>query len=310
MKGLKRISLVTAIMAASAAQAELVAMDDTAMGATTGQAGITIDINSAEISIGAIDYQDEGFITIQDVVLGGGTAGFGGPGDGVLNNIRMTVDVAGPGGSGLANSRAGETYIAGAAALVGGSVSGNYTAQTINDGDLVIALLAIDSSNLLQSVDYGLSIGSIGIAASTETVGAITNNTVLLSNLDLNGYLGPIELVVHNDNSGLNISAYFNAEGSMDMPFMNASTDLAIHNSRGADQVWLGTQNKGNSMAHVQLNVSQGTTGSGVTGLAFDLQNLEADIDLENVTFGAAPSIGDIYITDFRLTAQTVVYGH
>jgi hypothetical protein len=47
-----------------------------------------------------------------------------------------------------------------------------------------------------------------------------------------------------------------------------------------------------------------------VTGLAFDLQNLEADIDLENVTFGAAPSIGDIYITDFRLTAQTVVYGH
>ena len=43
MKGLKKIALATAVAAAPfAAQAELTAMNDSAMGNVTGQAGVTI----------------------------------------------------------------------------------------------------------------------------------------------------------------------------------------------------------------------------------------------------------------------------
>jgi hypothetical protein len=46
MKGLKKIALASAIAAVSAgAQAELKALDDSAMGELTGQAGLTIDLN-------------------------------------------------------------------------------------------------------------------------------------------------------------------------------------------------------------------------------------------------------------------------
>jgi len=318
MKGLNKIALVVAIAAASSAQAELVSMDDTAMGATTGQAGLSIDINKAEISIGAIDYKDQGFLTIKNIELGGSTGAFGGPGDGILNNATMSIDVAGD-GSDLGYSRLGEEYIGAVAALMGtGSVSGNYQSQTIDEGDLVISIRAIDSSNLLQSVDYSLKIGSIGLGASTETAGSVTEGTTLVSNLELNGYLGPIDIIIDGNNGGMNISAYFNGEGHVDMDFMAVNTDFSIHNSRGVDQVWLGaTATKGQSMAHAQLNISQVNDygAPGQTALAFDVQNFEADIDLENLTLGTftgadGRGIGDIYVTDVKISAETVVYAH
>ena len=86
---------------------------------------------------------------------------------------------------------------------------------------------------------------------------------------------------------------------------MNVSTEFTIHNSRGDTVVAIGAVDEGHSLAHVQMNVSRGTQG-----LAFDLQNFEADIDLNNITMGASPSIGDLYITDLHMTAQTEIYGH
>ena len=52
MKGLKKIALATAVAAAPfAAQAELQAMDDSMMGNVTGQAGVTIELET-QVSIG------------------------------------------------------------------------------------------------------------------------------------------------------------------------------------------------------------------------------------------------------------------
>ncbi|WP_419810772.1 DUF6160 family protein [Bacterioplanoides sp.] len=63
MKFLKKATLAAAIAAAPfAAQAELKAMDDAALSATTGQAGVTIeiDIEGAGVSVGEIEYTDTG----------------------------------------------------------------------------------------------------------------------------------------------------------------------------------------------------------------------------------------------------------
>jgi uncharacterized protein DUF6160 len=321
MNGLKKIALAAAIAAASSAQAELVSMDDSAMGETTGQAGLTIDITSAEVKIGEIAYQDEGFIAIKDVKFGGGTDVFGitGKGDGVFNDIQIMIDVAGSGTASEVRSKLGRTRMGGemiafAAPIVGGQYgdingNNNYTVQDINDGDLVISASASDFTGILNSVDYGLQIGSIGLGKSTETIGSIGSGTVLVSDLNLTGYLGPTDIIIDGDDGGMNISVYFNASGSFKLPFMNVETKFAIHDSRGANKLWLGTDDKVNSMAHIQVNVGKATSITGVDGIGITIQNFDADIDFENIAIGGN-SIGSLYITDLNLTADTVIYGH
>ncbi|UZE95340.1 DUF6160 family protein [Alkalimarinus alittae] len=310
MKGLKKIALVAAIAAASTAHADMVSLDDTVLGNTTGQAGLTIDIHSAEVKMGAVDYKDGGFISIKDVKLTGGTGAFGGTGDGILNDIQIMVDVVGD-GSDLGRNNMGETLIDLASVVVsgGGAVSGHYDAPVLSDGDLLISVSATDFTNLLNQVDYSLDIGSVGLGKSTEEIGNISTGTVLISDFKISGYFGPTEIFIDSDGGGMNISTYFNAEGSLKVPFMGVETKIAIHNSRGADKVWLAVDDKGHSMAHAQLNVNKGTSAKGINGLAIELQNFEADIDFEDITIGGS-AIGSVYLTDLRMTGTALVYGH
>ena len=92
MKGLKKIALASAIAAVAAgAQAELKALDDSTMSEMTGQAGLTIDLET-KWTIGEFAYQDAGLVVLKDLSLGGnsneGTSS-------MLDNIRMEIDVAG-----------------------------------------------------------------------------------------------------------------------------------------------------------------------------------------------------------------------
>ncbi|KZZ38443.1 MULTISPECIES: DUF6160 family protein [unclassified Oleiphilus] len=105
MKGLKKIALVSAIAAASAgAQAELKALDDSAMGELTGQAGLTIDIES-KVSIGQFMYKDAGSLFINDIKIGGNQNLTDDPNNlanntDMLDNIRMNIDIAGSAATG------------------------------------------------------------------------------------------------------------------------------------------------------------------------------------------------------------------
>jgi len=103
MKGLNKIALVSAIAAASfGAQAELKALDDSAMGELTGQAGLTIDIET-KWTMGEFAYQDAGFVVLKDLSMGGNSNEAASPfftaHGGFLDNIRLTLDVAGDGGA-------------------------------------------------------------------------------------------------------------------------------------------------------------------------------------------------------------------
>jgi len=113
MKGLKRIALASAIAAVSAgAQAELKALDDSAMGELTGQAGLTIDIET-KWSISEFMYKDAGSLLITGIEMGGDATGINALQDasgnnmGVgsyLDNIRMVIDIAGAGASSVGNA--------------------------------------------------------------------------------------------------------------------------------------------------------------------------------------------------------------
>lgn len=92
MKGLKKIALVTAIAAAPfAAHADLKAMDDSAMGNITGQAGVTIELET-QVSIGTFTYTDEGSFNVNNIQIGGsGVAG--GTGTNLLDDLAIDIDV-------------------------------------------------------------------------------------------------------------------------------------------------------------------------------------------------------------------------
>ncbi len=95
MKGLKKIALASAIAAVAAgAQAELKALDDSVMSEMTGQAGLTIDLET-KWSIGEFAYQDAGLVVLKDLSMGGNANDK--LANDMLDNIRMEIDIAGSG---------------------------------------------------------------------------------------------------------------------------------------------------------------------------------------------------------------------
>jgi len=76
------------------------------MGELTGQAGLTIDIET-KWTMGEFAYQDAGFVVLKDLAMGGNSneadathANFSPFASNFLDNVRLTLDVAGAGGAG------------------------------------------------------------------------------------------------------------------------------------------------------------------------------------------------------------------
>ena len=357
MKGLKKIALVTAIAAASTvAQAELKAMDDSAMSVATGQAGITIDVNDFSLSIGEIQYKDSGSIFINNFKLGGaGIVEAVNPLNPTsapinhhagLDNLRVEIDVIGAGGA--SEVLWGLNKVVDATTLA--SVTGSYTDATavsaanpfgkvdttsladysaattvdplINDGDLVIGLNAQDQNT---AVDMGFIIGGITLGDSNAVAsdgfglqygGA---NTVLLANTALGGGIGPIDIVIDGQNGGMNINAYFSLKGSIELPFIATKFGFALHNTRGNDSLIAIVRSDAEadagaagtyelSGAHFQGLVEADADSS--KGLHVVIQDFSGDMDITGLTFGDAPAIGDVFITDLAITADLNIYGH
>lgn len=326
MKGLNKLALATAVAAAPFATQAMEPMNDQQMGDVTGQSGVTIELDAA-VSVGEIAYQDEGFLAISDVAVGGATVGD----DSVdtndrLDDLKMSIDVVGSGGIGdTANGAVGNQYLAAAAdkkpnvewTQSGTTGEGSFT--QIEDGDLVIGLRSISG----QPVDYGVSVGSVSLAKSGSTVGNLASSagTTLVSNLDMTGLLGPVDIVINENENMMDVNAYFNAQGSVTADFVGTSLNFELHNRRGDNSNSLViTDGSGNtvqetSFAHAQVDVGvdpNGAQDSAVTGdvLAVNINDFSGDLDLTDITMGDQPSIGDVYMTDISADAKMNIYGH
>ncbi|WP_136548949.1 DUF6160 family protein [Hydrocarboniclastica marina] len=306
MNSLKKIALVSAIAAAPfAAQAELAALDDASMGDVTGQAGVTIDL-SANVSVGEIAYQDQGFLVIDGLTLGGHSELVAGGAPDALDNLRLTIDVAGSLGDDLGASSFGAAYLA----SEGFTTEVNEQSQNISDGDLVISL----RSQSDEPVDFGLFIESVSLAKQEGNSGNIGNlkatntGTVLSQDLRMDGYIGPVDIVVQEESNSMNINAYFSASGSVTVPYRGTSMSFELHNRRGATVM----NADGMSFAHAQVDVSvaEGYFDDGGDALAVNVQDLSGDLDMTDIKMGNGISIGALYLTDLSVTAETVIYGH
>lgn len=198
MKGLKKLALASAVAAAPFAQAELVAMDDSVLGEMTGQAGVSIEL-SAQMSIGSFTYTDT------DGIDGNG-APLVGAGAGVAGSFNVSNITLGGNGSEIMDPNTGNPTGQFRTALDDIKIDIDVDA---NEG-LVIHLGGTNTFDVLtggaQAVDFGLSIGSADV-----------NGAVLASNINIEGYLGPIDIQIQND-STINVDAYFEVtNGSMNI---------------------------------------------------------------------------------------------
>lgn len=261
MKVLKKVALVSAIAAlSSGAQAELVALDDLGMRQTTGQAGLTIDVES-QWQIGEFAYKDAGYLLIQGIRMGGNSFGNGtGTAGSYLDNLRLEVDIAGDGTNGDNELHYGFSQMRDHAQLfvdagntdtefadVAAGIDPNRGGLAVDDkriyddGDLVIhfdftdgfqseggfeafqaagrlATDSYDDAELMfeHAVDFRFEIDAIGLASSSYDIGsagldtdtrdgvdtAAPGTTTLISNLGIQGYLGPEDLHIENDGNG------------------------------------------------------------------------------------------------------------
>lgn len=160
MKTFQKIALVSAIAAAPfAAQAELTPMSEGLMAETTGQAGVTIEINLGEtgISVGEIEYTDEGSVLVRDVSVSGWDQSLnGGLGGASSVDIIQTIDVVENGSVHMVNSTSAGQQLrlqVGGIELVDNTTGNtNANSELLNSLDLKLELGAT-STTKIHNVD-------------------------------------------------------------------------------------------------------------------------------------------------------------
>jgi hypothetical protein len=313
------------------AVAEFKPMDDSALSGITGQAGVTIELET-KLNLDRLTWTDEGSLNVNGLRLSGQN-------DTVLDNVKLTIDIAGQdevlehGFSEIArranaglldpNSNADIAY-----ALANYNQAGSF-GKKFNNGDLVIHLGATSYGDpmvledYLHAVDFELAVDSV-ITSGTE------GSTSMFSNVLLQGYVGPTDLVIRNggtstktlangntvSGSELQLDTHFEiTDGHLNwdaadliLIFNFAAVGiegLQIHNRRGNDT--LGHF----GMASVTAKLAEGTSAaSGKEGLSIHDVEFRADIDMPIFRVGPN-SIGSVQFTDFAITDTTMmVYGH
>lgn len=318
MKGLNKfVVLGCAAIAPSISYAELKALDDAAMSTLTGQAGITIEFD-VELSIGEVNYKDEGNLYINDVRLGG--AGFIQTmrGEAVtdgdrFDNFRWDIDIVGGAADASAISSKwgldGINLVSGNVIEVENVGTHGSVAPTINDGDLVIHAAEINEG---EGVDMGLYIGSVALGQSALTAGdgAVNTGTVLFSDIMTTVKFGPWDIVIDGSSNNININTFGEIRTNIKADFLGASWESRIHNDRGADRLVYesGVTGETGSLAHFQADISP--SADPAKGLRINITDMSGDMDVTNITLGTAPAIGALYFTDYAVVADVAVYGH
>ena len=275
MKGLKKIALATAVAAAPfAAHADLKALDDSAMGNVTGQAGVTIELET-EVSIGEFRYTDEGYLSVSDIYIGGGAVERDVDGnvtgvDGRLDDLVVDIDVEA-------------------------------------DGDAFIDVHSISGA----PIDYAIGVGSASLNATDGSGDStlLASNIGIEGNLGLLN----IRVDTATDNLIMNVG-FNVTDMDMDVDFLGVNVrDLTVYGAQYFEQVETSGQptDAAGLFASAQITVGKGTSvATGGDALEITIPQFVADIGVGAVEIGGE-SIGSFRMDNLAVTNTTMrVYGH
>lgn len=275
MKGLKKIALATAVAAAPfAAQADLKALDDTTMGNVTGQAGVTIELET-EVSIGEFRYTDEGYLAVNDISIGGGSVERDANGavtgvSGMLDDLVIDIDVEA-------------------------------------DGDAFIDVHSISGA----PIDFAMAVGSASLNATDGSGDStlLASNIGIEGNLGLLN----IRVDTATDNLIMNVG-FNVTDMDMDVDFLGVNVrDLTVYGAQFYEQVETSNQptDAAGLFASAQITVGKGVSAAtGGDALEISIPTFAADIGVGAVEIGGA-SIGSFRVDNLLVENTTMkVYGH
>lgn len=283
MKGLKKIALVAAITAAPfAANAELQALNDTAMGDVTGQAGVTIELET-KVSIGQFKYTDEGSFAVNDIVLGGAGVTALGAGAGytdLLDQLKIDIDV-------------------------------------LDDGDAKIHVGTLDGN----PIDWGMTVGSMELLAGgtgSDSTTLISNLSGFgnLAQLDIqvDTATDHLNLVAAFDVQNMDFDVEFLGVGIRGLKIVGAGTDMD-YAAHGYDLSTMSAQEQAVfvTFANANLDVYKGSGLGASTAtdvLRVDVNNIFMDVSVDAIEIGGT-SIGSVALNNVAVTdTKLAVYGH
>jgi hypothetical protein len=280
MKNLgKKIVTVSMGVAFSLPAMAIQPLDDDFMGSVTGQAGISIEVDEALLTIGEFRYQDQGSIAVRDIRVGG----------------------------------ANKTNFFGNQWIPTASRSDKLDAFKIDidvlaDGDFVAVM---KPSGTFSVVDFGVSTGEWVLMDS-----ALNDGTRLVSSFNMTGVGIDARLRIDNQTSHTFIETTFGIDDlDVDFEFIN----VRVENMQVAGKSYLetigtwGANSAGipdiGAEFDLELYAAFNAT-TGISGLGLNITRFQADVVLPEIYFGANPSIGQLTLNNVDITAQTVIYGH
>jgi hypothetical protein len=344
MKTFQKIILASAISAAPFASQAMEALDDSVLAATTGQAGVTIEINidAAGISVGEIEYKDEGSVLLQNTRITNvnnlvQTIDVDARGDvqiGMSGVTGLTVDI-GDNGDGLDSAVAlkstggNVTELVNNVHLVANLGASTVSVMNLEDRSAAELLLlpgnagsgsvAIQMSQSIEITDldvgvFGYTDAQAGVRATAALPTAVAGYALAYSGLtDQGGDPGiadeQLAFATANgdaDNSGTINGAGEEAvvEGGLKLQYATGSA-VQLNNVK-----FYGTGGAGTAATINQTVWAKGGTAAQGGGVYINVQSIEGTLDIGGIVLGGA-SIGSIKVSDLNLAGLTSrIYGH
>jgi hypothetical protein len=301
MTNLKKSMLAMSIMAMPfAASAEMQALGDQDMGSITGQAGVSIELET-QVNIGQFIYTDEGSFSISDIAIGGSD----------LHNLddddstQMFTEITGANRDLLELDNTSD--------LIDDIV---INIDIADDGDALIEVRP--SPNQLAPVDFAVTAGEMRLGSQDGST-----STLVANNLSVRGLINRLDIFV---DSGAD-SARFQMQQNGITEEINIHTIVAIDDldvdismlgvgirdfrMTGAGYLYGDDANPSIATlgADIKMSIYADQRADGGDALAVDLQNFEADMEIGQVLIGGA-SIGTIGIDNLSVqNTQMRVYG-
>jgi hypothetical protein len=279
MNGLNKKSLLAlGIMLPALSIAEIRPIDDAELGEVTGQAGITIELET-KVNIGEFRYTDTnsgaageiggGSLSVQNVSIGGanttsflGLSNWGVQASDTLDNIQVTIDVA-------------------------------------SDGDAVINL----GPQSFGVIDFAVGIDAVELQGSTDS-------TVLMSNFNLVGLMGAASLIVDTQDDSLNVVA---SVAIADLDFDADFLSLGVRDLQVTGNTFnpvAPQQLRAFFDVDFKMYSTANARSAGGEALAIDINPLEMDVRIGSIELGGQ-SIGSVAIDNLAITnTHMEVYGH
>lgn len=302
MTNLKKSMLAMSIMTMPfAASAEMQALGDQDMGAITGQAGVSIELET-QVNIGQFIYTDEGSFSISDIAIGGSD----------LHNLddddstQMFTEITGTNRDLLELDDTSD--------LIDNIV---INIDIADDGDALIEIRPNPSP--VAPVDFAVTTGEMRLGSQDGST-----STVVADNLSVRGLITRLDIFV---DSGADSGRFFmdpngiteeinihTIVGIDDLDVDISMLGIGIRDFRMTGTGYLYGDSTSQSVAtlgaELRMSIYKAENSAGDDALAIDLQDFEADMEIGQVLIGGA-SIGSIGIDNLHVhSTQMRVYGH